>query len=113
MRIPFRLEDGVCRAEYTVPPEQCGYRGVAHGGILYSLLDDVMANWLYLQGEQAFTGRCEVRYRAQVPVGERLQLEGRFVKRRGRHVTMEGRILGTATGALYAEATASFVVVTG
>ncbi len=94
----FRMEDDVCRASYTVPPEQCGYTGVAHGGILYSLLDDVMANWLYLQGERAVTGRCEVRYRTQTPVNTRLELEGRMLKRRGRHVTMSGLVLDAATG---------------
>ena len=110
MKISFRIEDNVCRASYTVPPEQCGYAGVAHGGSLYSLRDDVMANWLYLQGERAVTGRCEVRYRAQTPVNTLLELEGRLIKRRGRHATMSGLILDAATGTVYAEATASFLV---
>lgn len=111
MQIAFRMEGDVCRGSYTVPPEQCGYTGVAHGGILYSLLDDVMANWLYLQGERAVTGRCEVRYRTQTPVNTRLELEGRMLKRRGRHVMMTGLVLDAATGETYAEATAGFLVI--
>ena len=39
-----------------------------HGGILYSLLDDVMANWSFLRGQRAHTARCEIRYRDVVPM---------------------------------------------
>ncbi|MCY3820983.1 MAG: hypothetical protein OXH52_16770 [Gammaproteobacteria bacterium] len=49
MQVRFRLEGEVCRAEFT-PDEECGgYEGVTHGGILFSLLDDVMANWVFLR----------------------------------------------------------------
>ena len=91
LNIRFRLEDEVCRAEYTPIDQYVGYDGVVHGGILFALLDDVMANWLYLRGEVCFTAKAEIRYRRPVLVGETLSLEGRLLERRGRRVVLEGR----------------------
>ena len=111
LRITFRLEDGICKAEYTPNPNQCGYDGITHGGILFSLLDDVMANWLFLQGERAFTARCEIRYREPAMAGTVLQLEGELLKRRGRRAELRGRALHPDDRRVLAEATATFVVV--
>ena len=56
LQIKFRLEDGLCRAEYTPPPKFCGYDDVTHGGILFGLLDDdairaVCGRGVALQGQ--------------------------------------------------------------
>jgi len=110
LRVKFRLDDGVCRAEFTPGDDHGGYDTLTHGGILFSLLDDVMANWLWLQGEQAFTARADVRYRAHLPIGTPVRLEGRCTRRKGRLAMMEGRVIRHDTGEVVAEATGSFMV---
>ena len=110
LNIRFRLEDEVCRAEYTLIDQYVGYDGVVHGGILFALLDDVMANWLYLRGEVCFTAKAEIRYRRPVLVGENLSLEGRLLERRGRRVVLEGRGLRFQDRQLLIEATGTFMV---
>jgi len=110
LRVTFRLDGDVCRAEFTPGPEQAGYDQVTHGGILFSLLDDVMANWLWLRGEQCFTARADIRYRAPVPLGTPLRLEGRQLKRRGRLAILAGQILHGETDRILVEATGSFMV---
>jgi len=111
MRIEFRMDGAVCRAEYTPTKNQCGYDGVTHGGILFSLLDDVMANWLFLQGERAYTAKCEIRFRGPALVGTRLLLEGELVERRGRRVQLVGRVHHPDDHAVLAEAAATFIVI--
>jgi uncharacterized protein (TIGR00369 family) len=111
LQVKFRLEGDVCRAEFTPAAEHCGYSGVTHGGILFSLLDDVMANWLYLQGERAYTARCELRFREPAPTGEKLLFAGELVKRKGRTAIMHGRASLAENGKVVAEATATFMVV--
>ena len=69
LRVKFQLDGDVCRGEFTPGRDHCGYDGITHGGILFSLLDDVMANWLYLKGLRCFTAKCEIRYRNPLPVG--------------------------------------------
>lgn len=111
LRIRFQLEDDLCKAEYTPNQYQCGYDGVTHGGILFSLLDDVMANWLFLQGERAYTARCEIRYREPAMTGLALQLEGELVERKRRRVVMQGRVLHPDDRRVLAEAIATFIVI--
>lgn len=109
LKLTFRMDGDVCRSEFTSRDEHAGYRGVTHGGIVFSLLDDVMANWLWLQGIQCMTAKAEIRYRDELPVGVPVRLEGRCVQRRGRLAQMEGRVIRQDDGAVVAEATASFM----
>jgi acyl-coenzyme A thioesterase PaaI-like protein len=111
LRVAFRLEGEVCHAEFTPDPHHQGYDGVTHGGILYSLLDDVMANVLFLRGIRAYTAKCSIRYRDPVPVGTPLRLEGRELKRKGRFVILEGRVLRADSGDVAAEAESTFLLV--
>lgn len=112
LRVRYRLDgEDVCRAEFTPGPDHAGYDGVTHGGILYSVLDDVMANWLFLKGAKAYTARCEIRYRQPHPVGVPLTLEGRLLRRKGKLTFLEGRALSAADGSIVAEAEGSFMTV--
>lgn len=108
--VRFRLDGEVCRAEFTPGDEHVGYDGVIHGGILFSLLDDVMANWVFLRGERCYTARADVRYRQPLSVGTRVRLEGRQDSRRGRLAVLSGRILRQDDGSVVAEATGRFMV---
>ena len=108
--VTFRLDGDVCRAEFTPQPQHMGYDQVTHGGIVFSLLDDVMANWIWLQGEQCFTGKADIRYRSELPVGTPVRLEGRCLKRKGRLAQMEGKVIRVEDDFVVAEATASFMI---
>lgn len=110
LQVQFRMEDAVCRGEFTALPRHMGYDNVVHGGLLFSLLDDVMANWLYLQGERCFTARAEVRYRDKLPVGVPVRLEGRLVKRKGRLAELQGLVIRVDDNAVVVEATGKFMV---
>jgi len=109
LKLKFRLDEDVCRSEFTADERHQGYRGVTHGGIVFSVLDDVMANWLWLKGIECVTGRAEIRYRDHLPIGVPVRLEGRCVKRRGRLAQMEGKVIRQDTGETVAEATGSFM----
>jgi uncharacterized protein (TIGR00369 family) len=93
------------RSEVTLPPRMQGYRDVAHGGIVMTLLDEGMAHACRFAGEKAVTASCEVRFRKPVPLGVRLQIHGR-VKGRRRNVLFveasvtfeDGTTLATAEG---------------
>lgn len=110
LKVRFRMEGDVCVGEFTPRSEHMGYDQVTHGGIQFSLLDDVMANWLWIQGIQCFTARAEIRYREQLPVGTPVRLESRCVRRKGRLAMMEGRIVRIDNAAVVAEASGSFML---
>ena len=108
--IRFRLDDDVCRAEFTPTESYAGYDGVVHGGILFCLLDDVMANWFYLQGKRCFTARAEVRYRQPLPVGMPVRMEGRLLRRKSRVAVIEGKVFRQDNDDVVVEATGSFML---
>ena len=110
LQIEFRLEDDVCRAEWTSTPEFTGYEGVTHGGIQFCLLDDVMANLLYLRGLICVTAKAETRYREPLGIGEKVQLYGEMQRLRSRSAIIQGRIVRDSDGITIAESTGHFMI---
>lgn len=112
LKVAFRLDGDVCRGEFTPEPQHMGYDQVTHGGIIFSLLDDVMANWVWLQGERCFTAKADIRYRTELPVGTPIRLEGRCIKRKGRLAQMTGLLIRQADDFVVAEASGAFMIAT-
>lgn len=110
LKIPFRIDDGVCRGSFTPGTYHAGFDGVTHGGIIFSVLDDAMANWLYLQGARGFTAKCEIRYRKPLPLGVAVALECRLKQRKGRLVILGSHAARDDDATLVAEAEARFIV---
>lgn len=110
LNVRFRMEQEKCLAEFTPANEHVGYDKLTHGGILFCLLDDVMANWIWLQGEQCFTAKAAVRYRSTLPVGTAVHVEGWCRQRRGRLAVMAGRVVRQDTGEVVAEGSARFMI---
>ena len=108
--VKFTLDGDLCRGEFTPLPQHMGYRNVTHGGIVFSLLDDVMANWLWLQGLQCFTARADIRYRSELMVGTPVRLEGWCEKRKGRLAQMQGRVIRIEDEFVVAEASGAFMI---
>ena len=104
------MENDTCRGEFTPDENHVGYDQMTHGGILYSLLADVMANWLFLQGARGHTARCEIRYREPLPIGTAVELAARVIKRKGRLLVLDGTAVRSDTGQTVAMCQGSFIV---
>ena len=110
LKVVFDIEDGKCIGEFVPKKEHAGFRNITHGGILFSLLDDVMANFLWLQGEQCFTARADIRYRDQLEVGQLVRLISWCEKRTGRLAQMRGEIVRLSDQVTVAEANGMFML---
>ncbi|MDA0272390.1 MAG: PaaI family thioesterase [Proteobacteria bacterium] len=111
LKLDFRLEDDVCHSEFTPGPDHCGYDNVTHGGIVFSALDDVMANWVFLKGFKAFTAKCDIRYRDALPIGTTIRLEGHCTKQKARLTQMKGLMIRSDTNEVVAETEAAFMMI--
>jgi acyl-coenzyme A thioesterase PaaI-like protein len=111
LKLNFRLEDDICHSEFTPGADHCGYDQVTHGGIVFSALDDVMANWLFLKGFRAFTAKCDIRYRDALPIGTKVRLEGRCIKQKARLTQMKGLMIRNDTNEVVAETEAAFMMI--
>lgn len=96
--------------EFTPDESWQGFGGVVHGGLVATVLDEVMAWELYGYDDFAVTGRMEITYRKLVPVGRRLRASARLVqdRRRAKKVRAE---LRDQDGILLASAESLFVAI--
>jgi hypothetical protein len=60
LKIDFSFDGEFCSGEFTGQEHHVGWQSTIHGGIVYSALDDVTANVVYLQGRKAHTAKCEI-----------------------------------------------------
>ena len=87
----YQIESGVIEAIYTAPDHFQGYPGVLHGGIVATLLDEMSGRALMGDPSEPrfmYTGKIEVKYRGNVPIGVPLRIVGKAGKSRKR--TSEG-----------------------
>jgi acyl-coenzyme A thioesterase PaaI-like protein len=101
--------DGRCSGEFTPNENHVGYENTVHGGIIYSALDDVMANVLYLQQIKAHTARCEIRYRKPLEVGQTVSLTGWIERQKRRLIVLKGEARITDGDVLVADCEARFM----
>lgn len=111
LQIKFSLEEGICSGEFTAGENHVGYENTVHGGIIYSALDDVMANVLYLQNIKAHTARCEIRYRKALQVGQAVTLKGWVESERRRLIVLKGEVRLASDDSIVADCEASFMKV--
>ena len=110
LHLTFRMDGTICRSEFIPDQRHVGFDGMTHGGILYSALDDAMANWLFLQGARGYTARCEVRYLEPLDIGVEVHLEGRLERRKARLAKLVARAVRANDGKTVAQAQASFMI---
>jgi acyl-coenzyme A thioesterase PaaI-like protein len=110
LKIAFRIEHGVCMGRFTPGKYHVGFNDTVHGGIIFSALDDVMANLLYLQGIKAYTAKCEIRYRQPLRVGQAIDLTARIESERRRLVSLKGEARLAGSGDLIADTSAAFML---
>lgn len=85
-----------------------GYKGICHGGIVASLLDEVMIKAILARNVYSVTAEMTVRFKRPVHTGEKIHLVGRVTGTRGRHFTTEGEAMGE-DGLLFATATGTYL----
>jgi acyl-coenzyme A thioesterase PaaI-like protein len=110
LQIKFELADDRCTGQFTANENHVGFENTVHGGIIFSALDDVMANTLYLQNLKAHTARCEIRYRQALEVGQTINLVGWIESKRRRLIVLKGEARLEDGDTLVADCEASFMV---
>ncbi len=108
MHLQIELGDGEARTEWTAGDDHVGWEDKVHGGLLATLLDEVMA-WAPSSFDSwAVTAEMTIRYRTPANPGERLVATGRVISRRRRIYHVHGEVRG-ADGRIIAEADGRFL----
>ena len=109
LRLSFQIdrEKQTMKTTFIASPVFQGYDGIVHGGILSTLLDEVMTKLSFELGYHTVTGSLEVKFRKPAPIlkpllvyGEITEAKGRIVKAKAHISREDGTILATGTSVL-------------
>jgi uncharacterized protein (TIGR00369 family) len=105
LHLRFRREGEEVLADFTPQPHHAGFRGIVHGGVLATVLDEAMF-WAAATNKRKFCLAAElnVRYVKKVSVGRKLVVAARLETDRGR-IWESSAVLRDEQGAVYARAT--------
>ena len=112
MRLRFERDEQRQRVigKFRLGAEYQGAPGFIHGGIIATVLDEVMSKVSRLFDVRAVTAELNIEYLKPVRVGDELMVEGFNTRREGRQLYHEGEIRDAA-GTLLARGRGRFVVV--
>ena len=112
MLLTFEQDDDAkrIRGNFRLGAEYQGGAGFIHGGIIATVLDEVMGKVCRFRGVHAVTAELTIQYLKPVPVDADLIVEGHEVEMTGRNLFMVGEI-GDVSGRVLARGRGRFVIV--
>ena len=112
LRLDFSFsEDGLSAETSFVPGEQYqGWQGIVHGGMIMTVLDEVMAKAAVHKGYSVVTGEITVKLKNPAKTGEPLRFRG-TVENVKKRVVYSSATAIREDGAVIAEATAKLVII--
>jgi acyl-coenzyme A thioesterase PaaI-like protein len=109
LRLLIHVEPRRAWTEATLDPRFEGWESIAHGGILCTILDEVMAWSLVGEDNWGLTARLAVDFKQPVRVGAAIRAAGDIVESRRRIVRTSGRLTDAGSGAVLATAEGTYV----
>jgi uncharacterized protein (TIGR00369 family) len=112
MQLTFEQDDNAqrIRGTFKLAAEYQGGPGFIHGGIIATVLDEVMGKVNRFRGVRAVTAELNVEYLKPVKVDEDLIVEGHEVEMSGRNVILAGEIRNQS-GQVLARGRGRFVII--
>jgi uncharacterized protein (TIGR00369 family) len=101
-------EKGTAETGLDIPSWFTGWRNMTHGGLLATLLDEIMAHACLAIARQSVTAEITVRFQKPVEAGARIRVVGKVEESRGRVLRTRGWLYDSQ-GALVAEGSARFI----
>lgn len=109
LQLRLHLADRGSWTELILPDRFEGWQGIAHGGILATIADEVMAWSLFTDDRVGLTARLALDFRRPAPVGQPIRADGWIEDRRRLRYDAAARIVAAGTGEILAEATGVYV----
>jgi uncharacterized protein (TIGR00369 family) len=108
LQLELYFVEGRVETRFRLPAYTQGFPGAAHGGVLCTILDEVMA-WVAIETTGRFfvTGELNVRFLAPAAPGDEILARGKIAEDRRRYLVCRGEVLG-ADGRQLAKAEGKF-----
>jgi len=109
LHLDLHLEPERCWTQLELDPRFQGWDEIAHGGIISTILDEVMAWSLVASDNWGVTAKLNVEFRRPVPLLTAIRAGGWITNARRRIVDTSARIVDVATGTELATATGLYI----
>ena len=108
--VSYSDEELAAETELSLAREFQGWADVIHGGILATLLDEMMAHAVWRFAGPGLTLSLEVRFHAPLKPGEQVRVRGLVHPANGSRRLAEGEIIRLADGARIASGKSRFLL---
>jgi acyl-coenzyme A thioesterase PaaI-like protein len=112
LHLDLHVDGERCWTDLEIPERFQGWDEIAHGGIVATILDEVMAWSLVDADNWGLTARLTVSFKRPVPLGRPIHVEGWITESRRRVITTAGRMVAGGSGEVLATAEALYVAAT-
>jgi len=110
LNITFFKDKNEVRAEFIPESKHQGFKGIVHGGILFSILDEIMGRTAVITKEiMTLTVEINIKYRKKAKIGEKIIFTAHMTKDLGRMIEAQGQAC-KEDGTLLIEAKGRFIV---
>jgi len=110
IKVRYHEADLAAETELSLAKEYQGWAEVIHGGILATLLDELMAHAVWRFAGPGLTLGLEVRFHAPLKPGEPILVRGVLHPANGSRRVAEGEIIRLADGARIASGKSRFLL---
>jgi acyl-coenzyme A thioesterase PaaI-like protein len=110
IQVSYQEDHLAAETELSLAREFQGWREVIHGGILATLLDELMAHAVWHFAGPGLTLSLEVRFHAPLKPGEPVRVRGAVHPANGSRRMAEGEIIRLADGARIASGKSRFLL---
>jgi acyl-coenzyme A thioesterase PaaI-like protein len=113
IEVRYSEEELAAETELAIPREYQGWAEVIHGGILSTLLDELMAHAVWRFAGPGLTISMEVRFHAPLAPGEAIRVRGVLHTTNGSRRLAEGVIIRLSDGQRIASSKSRFLILSG
>ncbi len=107
LKLNFSFDGKTLKTEFVPKKEHQGYMDIVHGGIISTLLDEIMVKLAIELGMPAVTAHMDIRLRKSVKVGSRLTFSAKILENtnklliaHAKSVTDDNEVVAEAKGKL-------------
>ncbi len=107
LKLDFSFDGKIIKTDFIPRKEHQGYVDIVHGGIISTLLDEVMVKLAIELGTPAVTAQMDIRLKKALKVGQKITVSAEIIKDTrkvltsyAKAATNEGIIVADATGKL-------------
>ena len=107
LKLDFHFDGKTIKTEFIPLKEHQGYMDIVHGGIISTLLDEVMVKLAIELDMPAVTAQMDIRLRKALNVGQKITVSAEILKETkkiltsyAKAVTGDGVVIADATGKL-------------